>query len=1015
MGERGFDAPHLFAAYLHTIRWNTVTSTDPTLFQSPFRAGIRIDAYQLETLRKALALPRVNLFIADDVGLGKTIEAGLIARELLLRRRVDAIVVAAPPSMLTQWQEELESRFGLTFDILDRAYIAAVRRERGYAVNLWTTHTRFLVSHRLLIDETYVAGLRDWLGEFRPRSLLVLDEAHHAAPSSGARYAIDSQVTRAMRDLAPRFEHRLFLSATPHNGHSNSFSALLEILDPQRFVRGVKVRKGDLDRIMVRRLKDDIRELEGGFPKRFVEQVDIAGLSPGAPELVLSEKLDVYRTLRDARLAKAPPSVQRQGRLVISTLQQRLLSSIEAFARTIGVHRRAVEKALAEAGKEQSIRSLRASAQLLLPVGADDDRATLGEADLRKLEDDAMGAASRAAEAGATADAIRRELTLLMEMERIAEHHRDEPDARIGKILQWIDANMCPGALRLGAGPAPRWNRTRLLIFTEWEDTRRYIERRLQAALAHTDQAEARIAVFSGPTPADRREQIKQAFNADPNAHPLRILIATDAAREGLNFQRHCRDLFHFDLPWNPSRLEQRNGRIDRKLQPASEVFCRYFFLTQRPEDRVLRALVRKSENIREDLGSMAQVLEGRVATLLECGIRRAEAESQAQEIMAMSDGDREAAIREELEAARERQAVLKEQIDRLRRMISRAERHIGFETDQLRDALSVSLALSGASDIRPETPAANGRPALFRFPADEPALAGDASWAPALDLLRTPRDRDEKPWEWRRHAAIRPVTFEDTGEIGDGAVHLHLEHRVVQRLLARFTSQGLVHFDLSRACLSMAKGGEARVVLLGRLALYGPHAARLHEELIPVTARWVDPDVRNGELKPYAPQAEERTLDLLEEALAGGGRAAPEPVQRRLAAAVSQDIRELLPHLEARGREAKTKAEDMLRKRAEAESAEMRRLLEDQRKRIMTAAKDYDDRQIALALEEGDAQRAKDERRQRELDRRAWDRRLKGIDREIAGEPARIAESYTVRAVRLEPIGLVYLWPVTG
>jgi hypothetical protein len=197
IAQRGFDPPEYFSAYLTTLRWNCVTSTDASLFQSPFRAGIRLDAYQLEPLRKALRLPRVNLFIADDVGLGKTIEAGLIARELLMRKKVREIVVACPPSMLLQWREELEQRFGLLFEILDEDFIAQIRRERGFGVNPWTAHSRFLISHRLLIDEAYAGPLRNWLGTFRPGSMLILDEAHHAAPSSGQRYAIDSQITRA--------------------------------------------------------------------------------------------------------------------------------------------------------------------------------------------------------------------------------------------------------------------------------------------------------------------------------------------------------------------------------------------------------------------------------------------------------------------------------------------------------------------------------------------------------------------------------------------------------------------------------------------------------------------------------------------------------------------------------------------------------------------------------------------------------------------------------------------------
>lgn len=1034
VAEKGFDKPALFAAYLRTLSWNCVTATDPNLFQSPFRAGIRIDAYQLEPLRKALRLPRVNLFVADDVGLGKTIEGGLIARELLLRRRVDRIVVTCPPSMLEQWRDEMEARFGLTFVILDRGYVAQMRRERGFSVNPWTTHSRFLVSHRLLIDEAYASGLRDWLGEFAPQSLLIFDEAHHAAPASGARYAIDSQITRSVRDIAPRFEHRLFLSATPHNGHSNSFSALLEILDPQRFCRGVRVLKGQLDEIMVRRLKADIRALEGGFPERRVVQIDIDGLPADAPELVLAEKLDAYRRTREARLAKETRSRQAAAALVVGGLQKRLLSSIDAFARTLAVHRKSVEKALADARVAEAVSNALIEDLRKLTEGADpeteiaepeeaqdeldleaegpdgEDVADVAESEL----DERMAKATAVTSDASTSEArtaLERELALVEEMLAIAEEHRHATDPRIRKIVEWIDENQCPGLLSDGAG-TPTWNERRVIIFTEYEDTRRYVERCLKEAISRSDGAEERIATFTGGTSAQRRGEIKDAFNGESKDHPLRILIATDAAREGLNLQRHCCDLFHFDLPWNPSRLDQRNGRIDRKMQPAPEVFCRYFVYPQRPEDRVLKALVRKAETIREELGSVAKVLEGRLAERIEKeGVRRDEID----ELEAFIDGaqadDRQNAAEEELEDARLRQDKLREEVESLRTRLERSRLHIGITAPQFRQTLSMSLRLAGASAIS-EVDAEEDRgpdvPAIFAFPADDAALARDVGWTAALDTLRARRKRGESVAEWRRRATFRPVTFEDPGRLGENAVQLHLEHRVAQRLLSRFTAQGLVHHDLSKSCLAVAPDAIPRVILLGRLALYGPQAARLHEEIVPVTARWIDIERRSGPLAPYGRAGEQTTLESLQKALDEAGRhSVAEQVQHRLAEASSRDIAELLPHLEERAAERQRAAEARLAERAETESKSMRELLERQRERIARAA-GGDDRQLVLDLDPM-------ERRQREADRRAWDRRLQDIEKELTTEPQRIADTYTVRAARVDPIGLVYLWPKSG
>ncbi len=1029
VARNGFDEPALFAAWLRALSWNCVTATDPDLFQAPFRAGVRIDAYQLAPLRKALRLPRVNLFIADDVGLGKTIEAGLIARELLLRRRIDRIVVCCPPSMLDQWHDEMEARFGLSFVILDRLYVTRMRRERGFSVNPWTTHSRFLISHRLLVDPTYASGLQDWLGELAPQSLLILDEAHNVAPSSGARYAIDSQITRAIRDIAPRFEHRLFLSATPHNGHSNSFSALLEILDPQRFCRGVPVLKSHLDDVLIRRLKSDIRELQGGFPKRTVRPVTIDHLPDDAPELRLAEMLEEYRSLREKRLSQESRSRQAAGALVIGGLQKRLLSSIDAFARTLAVHRRSVVRAL-EKEEPASTLSDGTHAELeRLTVGVDGDEdladtvpeeedgddpgdareADQSERDLAELMETATAATSDG-RCENTRVALTAELRSVDAMASIAETARYDPDPRAEAIIRWIDENMC-SILSSERSTPPQWNDRRLLVFTEYEDTRRWLQGCLEEAIEHSDQASERIAAFTGRTSRQRREDIKHAFNTEPDSDPLRILIATDAAREGLNLQRHCHDLFHFDLPWNPSRLDQRNGRIDRKLQPAVEVICRYFVFRQRPEDRVLQVLVEKVERIREELGSVARVVENRIASSLgREGMRRDALDALTISIRSARADKHRRTVEEELESSRRRQDVLREEIDRLRNGLDRSRRHIGIAAEQFRDTLSMGLQLARAPGIRElDAETSEDAPQRFTFPAEDDALVRDAGWAAALDSLRARRQKGETLGEWRRRAAIRPVVFEDAGRLGDNAVHLHLEHRVAKRLLGRFTSQGLIHHDLSKACLTSTSDSIPRVLLLGRLAVYGPRAARLHEEIIAVAARWIEPDRRRGALEVYGRTGERTTLASLQSALDEVGRSrVPEKVSERLKEAAARDIKDLLPHLERRAREHEDTARERLGKRSEVEQKAMVELLERQRERIARAAKAAHEDEPQFDFDDA-------EQRQRQADLRAWQRRLEEIERERVSEPGRIAESFRVQASRLDPIGLVYLWPRSG
>ena len=1017
LAAKGFDQPRRFAAFLHTLRWNCVTATDPNLFQAPFRAGIKIDAYQMEPLRKALRLPRVNLFIADDTGLGKTIEAGLIACELLLRKKAKTIVVATPPSVLEQWKAELEERFGLVFEILDRSYLARIRRERGFGVNPWRTHSRFLVSHNLLIDAAYTDPMREWLGPLLPGSLLILDEAHHAAPSSGGRYGIETKFTRAIRDLSARFEHRLFLSATPHNGHSNSFSTLLEILDPYRFTRGVKVRgKKVLDDVMVRRLKEDIREVQGGFPVRKIVRISIDGLPTDAPELVLSQLLDEYRTAREDRFTASSRRSQAAAGLLIVGLQQRLLSSIDAFARSLKVHRATVERQWQGGAPVKSSAKADLLDLFVSTPDADDERSEWTPEELDSDEVAQIEAITTEAETELTVNEHsqllwRHELSLLDRMHDIAEGSRHLPDAKVIRLMEWIRENLCPGIPIWGQQPSlplASWNNRRVLIFTEnREGTKRYLKAILEQAIEGTDRADERIEVIDGLTSGARRKEIQRRFNTDPAIDPLRILLATDAAREGLNFQAHCADLFHFDLPWNPGRIEQRNGRIDRKLQPAAEVRCHYFVLPQRVEDRVLEVLIKKSETIKRELGSLSKVIDDNIERRLGKGIRHRDVDQLAHDIEgAELDADRKKIAEEELETARDRREDLKQQIERCQSLLDASRTWAAFEAPAFRDALSCSLELLGSDPLKVSIDT-NGRE-VWQFPQLDHRAHADQSWTATLDSLRTPRKQDQKIAEWRREAPIRPVIFEDAGVLSEDAVHLHLEQRVAQRLLARFRSQGFIHHDLSRSCLAQSADAIPRVVLLGRLSLYGRGAERLHEEIVPLAARWIDPSNRKVPLTPYSRDVEIKTLELLEKSISESAQKTPnEVIQLRLLASAARDIGELLPQLEPRAKELATIAVEQLQKRGERESADLTETLQRQRDRV----------QHELIRNEGEFQQLtldfdEDEKRQLELNMRSWRIRLDQFDRELKQEPHRIKEFYEVRAQRIEPVGLVYLWP---
>jgi hypothetical protein len=966
------DPPRHFAAYLHALKWNSVTATDAELFQAPFRAGIKLMNHQLTPLRKALLLPRVNIFIADDVGLGKTIEAGLIAQELLLRQRVEFMLIVCPASVCLQWRDEMQKKFGLHFEVMNRSFIGRRRQERGFGVNPWSTHTRFIVSHPILRRPEYRDPLLQHIGERATKSLLILDEAHVAAPAGASRYAIDSKITDVVRDIAPRFENRLFLSATPHNGHSNSFSALLEILDPQRFTRGVPVRgREGLDAIMVRRLKEDLRKLGvEQFPKRTLVHHSVG--TPDSPELVLAEQLAEYTAL--------VKPVRGQGSLVFINLQKRLLSGVEAFFRTLQAHHRAVTEG-------------RAKTTIRLALGDDDEYGTddevLDEADEANVE-----AESRFVTPNAQAKA------LLEGMMRLTKQERGAADAKARALVGWIREHQCLAVDIGGANAkvpkaARKWSDRRVLIFTEYGDTKRYLRTLLGAAVEGTDEGNARIMEFHGGMSDEQREEVQRAFNSPPDTHPVRILIATDAAREGVNLQGHCADLFHFDVPWNPARIEQRNGRIDRTLQPAPEVRCHYFHYPDRAEDIVLKMLVEKVDTIQRELGSISSVLLDRFHDVMSAGI---DAKTSARLEAAEEAGALKKVAREELEH-RDLERT-KADIEEAGQILNRSRKIMEFDPALLRDALDVGLELAGAERLR-RAQSSDGIETWTMPPLPE-------AWQNTLDCLRPARGRNEPFWEFRKKAPL-PLVFRPPPKMNSELAHLHLQHPVVQRVLGRFLSQGYSAHDLSRVTVVRTRHDSlTRIIAFGRLSLFGPGATRLHDQLISVAARFIDS--KGLELKPFAEEADKKAIDLLEQVLAEAPslEAVSPTVQAKLADAAPTAFAQLWKHICDEADSAAHDAERKLTLRGVEDADSLREIVTLQRSAIVAEIQ----RRSQLTFDDlGLDKREQDQFRKEQA---FMHDRLDAIEIELHREPAQIHALYKVALRRLEPVGLVFLWPET-
>ncbi len=601
-------------ALVHAASWTALTpyldpdSTGPLdrlPAIAPLQAAVELEEYQLVPLHKAMQMPRVNLMIADDVGLGKTVEAGLILTELLTRRKVNRVLILTPASLAVQWQDELNSKFSLPFEAVDRDSTLKLRRNVGIDANPWRYSSRIIASYHYLRQEDILEQFlsasespeKSWQ---LPWDLLIVDEVHNLMP---APFGPESDLSSMLRRIAPLFEHRLFLTATPHNGHTWSFTGLLEMLDPVRFSQAHSLSDKARERVsevVVRRLKRQINARS--VPSKFCERMppEAVLLTFSQPELNLIEAFENLRREVRRLIASSNRRHSQAGAFALEILGKRMLSCpmtfLESWRRCkLGLREQ-------QSADDREIIALGQAAREELA----DDR----EAEQREVV--AAGAigswlvplAPQLTEHIAAIDQAAASLGLALDKE--LSMHSPKVDTRFAALKAKIEG------LLLQDG---EWRSDeRLVIFTEYKTTLDYLLRRLHEAFPADH---ARFACLFGGLDSTAREAIKESF-ADPKSN-VRVLLATDAASEGLNLQDAARYMLHFDCPWNPARLEQRNGRLDRYGQ-LRDVYIFYLTSDQDADLKFMSHLIKKVEQIREDLGATGELFDEAVHRRLVLG-----------------------------------------------------------------------------------------------------------------------------------------------------------------------------------------------------------------------------------------------------------------------------------------------------------------------------------------------------------------------------------------------------------
>ncbi len=562
--------PQKFALFAEAERINSAYQFDPL-----FAVNCSIVdplPHQVEAVYKyLLPLPKIRFLLADDTGAGKTIMTGLLLKELLMRGTIERILIITPGGLTKQWQEdELGVKFNLPFKLVNRSIFAS-------DPNVFHSSNHIVTSIDFISREDVlnVAGNSNW-------DLIVFDEAHKLSAYEYGTKIYRSQRYEAAYKLSQQCEHILLLTATPHRGRMDTFKMLLQILDEDIFAtedianaRVKQLENGGINKFFIRRLKEDMKDWHGEplFKDRFTRTTSY--------ELTTEEK-DLYDSVTDyltTKKAEASQSRNIHVSLALSVMQRRLVSSIFAIKNTLERRFNALQTLVEDVKRNPNIWNQRHKLETL-DVDTIDDYDELEDDERDVLETilsdpkkfKLFTTAKSLPEIQSEAEEVKK--LFLMADTLYKSQQEEQKFIKLRELL--TSQNVIDGE--------------KLVLFTEHKDTLLYLEERLKNN-GYT------VVTIHGGKSVDERRQAQWDF-AKPDTQ---ILIATDAAGEGINLQ-FCRLLINWDIPWNPNRLEQRMGRIHRYGQ-KQDVLVFNMVASNTKEGHVLERLLQKLDIIRESMG----------------------------------------------------------------------------------------------------------------------------------------------------------------------------------------------------------------------------------------------------------------------------------------------------------------------------------------------------------------------------------------------------------------------------